>query len=271
MKYFARAYRLINILSIDVAVGAVIGSAFFSKLMAVTMLPQGMTSLGLTVWIIYTTDHLLDARKLRHGASTARHRFHQRYAGILLSLLVLACIIDLVGIYYIRSIVFVHGLWLSLLVGIYFLVQQRIGFLKELMGAILYTAGILLIPFSVSEKIPVSVFFLIAEFGLIAWINLLLFSWIDQPSDKRDTHRSFATSFGDAITRNVLVFLFVVSAALLLTQFFVHKTADTFAILLMMNGVLFIIFAYKNLFSQNDRYRLLGDAIFFFPLISLLA
>ncbi len=87
-----------------------------------------------------------------------------------------AVLLDVTQIYFIRSIVFYAGLWLSFLVGIYFLVQRRLGFLKELLGTFLYTGGVLLIPLSIKEHLNLAVIFLIVQFAITALINLLLFS-----------------------------------------------------------------------------------------------
>jgi len=58
----------------------VICASFFARLLDVAILPQGLISLGLTVWIIYTADHLLDAKKFKNKMRlTERHRFHQRH------------------------------------------------------------------------------------------------------------------------------------------------------------------------------------------------
>jgi len=271
MTKFIRVYRMINILSIDIAVGAMISASFFAQLFDVQMLPQGLISLGLTVWIIYTADHLLDARKLSQAASSERHRFHQRHARILLILITFALVVDLSQIYFIRSIVFKAGLGLAFLVVIYFLIQQRIGFLKELLGTVLYTAGVLLIPLSVKSRISSSDILLILQFGMIVWINLLLFSLIDQPRDEKDSHQSFATSLGQGITKKALVFLFSVSMGLVLSQLFLSSSVTGATIVMvLMNALLLLIFLKRDFFEKEDRYRLLGDAVFLLPLIYLL-
>ena len=70
----SKAYRLINILSIDVVAGAVCSALFFARLLQVSLLPYGIISLALTVWIIYTADHLLDAKRVEGVATTRRCR-----------------------------------------------------------------------------------------------------------------------------------------------------------------------------------------------------
>ena len=60
MSKILRLCQTLNILSIDIAAGAVICCAFFADILGVSVLPYGFITLGLTVWIIYTVDHLLD-------------------------------------------------------------------------------------------------------------------------------------------------------------------------------------------------------------------
>jgi len=262
---------MINVLSLDVAAGAMICASFFARLMDVAILPQGLISLGLTVWVIYTADHLLDAKKLNQAAATERHRFHQRHFNVLLGVMILAIVVDATQIYFIRRVVFFSGLWLSLLVAVYFLIQQRFGFMKELLGSLLYTGGVLLIPLSVKGYIPGPFILPVLQFGMVAWINLLLFSMIDQWRDEKDHHPSFATTFGQAVTGRVLLFLFILSALLSVIQLslFPSKPLATL-ILVLMSIFLLFIFLKKKYFEREDRYRLLGDAVFMLPFIYLL-
>ena len=268
MKKILGTYKIINILSLDVAAGAMICATFFALTLGVEILPQGLASLGLTVWIIYTADHLLDARKLQQDASTERHRFHQRHFKILLIVLVVAVLVDVTQIYFIRSMVFMAGLVLAFLVLIYFLIQQRIGFVKELLGTLLYTGGVLLIPLSVNHQFSLTTSLLILQFGITVWINLLLFSWIDKPRDEKDKHHSFATTFGFKITQRVLLFLFAIVAFLAVIQWamFSFDTMATLTIL-FMDTLLLLIFIKNDYFEKEDRYRLLGDAVFVLPII----
>ena len=94
MNKIISVYRLLNILSIDVAAGAVICALFFARLFEVQIKPYGLISLGLTVWIIYTADHLLDGIKTHHRAATKRHQFHQYHFKVLCVVMIVAIIID---------------------------------------------------------------------------------------------------------------------------------------------------------------------------------
>lgn len=269
-----QAYRLLNILSIDIVVGAVICALFFAKIFGVTVLPYGLISLGLTVWIIYTADHLLDAKKVQQTASTQRHRFHQKYFKVLFVLMAVAAIVDFALLFFIREKIFETGLLLSVGVAVYFFLQRYLKFMKEISGALLYASGVLLIPMSLIHSISTSQLILVIQFILTALINLVLFSWIDKSHDERDKHSSFATAMGENLTQLFLIVLFIVQTVLIIVKFSSDMlSGSNFKlefIFILMNAVLLFIAIRKKYFEVNDRYRLLGDAIFLLPLIYLL-
>jgi len=269
MKKIIQAYRLLNILSIDIVVGAVVCALFFAKIFGVKVFPYGLISLGLTVWIIYTADHLLDAKKVQQAASTERHRFHQKYFKVLFMLMIVAAVVDFAQLFFIREKVFETGLMLSAGVIIYFFIQRYLKFLKEISGALLYASGVLLIPLSLIHSITTSQLILVIQFILTALINLVLFSWIDKSHDEKDKHSSFATAMGEKPTKLFLIILFVVQTIFTLIEFQISDFKFEIVIVLM-NVILFLISVRKKYFEVNDRYRLLGDAIFMLPLIYLL-
>jgi hypothetical protein len=57
-------FHKVNVLSIDVALGSVCAALFFGKYVAVGISPVTLAVLALTVWIIYTVDHLMDAKRI---------------------------------------------------------------------------------------------------------------------------------------------------------------------------------------------------------------
>ena len=129
----------------------------------------------------------------------------------------------------------------------------------------------LLIPFSVNDHLSISLILLILQFGMTAWINLLLFSLIDQPKDEKDKHHSFTTTFGLQVTRNILLFLFVATAVLTTVQMTIFSVeAMAILTLALMTLLLLLIFLKKDYFEKDDRYRLLGDAVFLLPIIYIL-
>jgi 4-hydroxybenzoate polyprenyltransferase len=266
MRYLLRLYRLFNLLSIDVALGSVCSALFFAKILQVHILSYGLVALGLSVWIIYTADHLLDALKIKLPAATARHRFHQHHFKTLLVTLVIAMVINGVIILFIRHRVLVAGLYIAAIVGIYFLINRYLKFMKEVFIAIVYTVGVLLPSISVTlQPVHAWPWLIIASFLGTALINLILFSWFDYERDLRDGNISFVTVLGERTSRTVIVLLFLVVTILSIIPW---STAG--CVILLMNALLLFTYIYHRYFSIHDRFRILGDFVFMLPVLYLL-
>lgn len=260
-------YRTINLLSIDVAAGAVCSSLLFAKILEVHILSYGLASLGLSVWIIYTADHLLDARKIKTPAATERHRFHQRHFDLLLILLGAAVIVNGLIILFVRKPVLISGIIVGSFVAIYLVLHRYLKFMKEFFIALVYTVGVLLPSVSVTTLVwnewP---WILIIQFFLTALINLILFSWFDFAKDLRDQTVSFVTVVGERAGRIFLSILFCI--VFVLTVAFARERSD--GIVAIMNAVLLMIFMFPKYFGVDDRFRRVGDFVFFIPLLYFL-
>lgn len=260
MERLIRIYRFLNLLSIDVVLGAVCSALFFASIFNVSIHPQGLLSLALTVWIVYTIDHLLDARKVIGRASTDRHQFHQRHYCMLVPCVGAAMLLDALIVFFIRRPVLEGGVVLFAGVAVYLLVQQYTKILKEIFIAIMYTMGVLL-PSVMVTRVPYHTWpwVLLTQFFLLALTNLLLFSWFDHELDARDKRSSFVTIVGQARTRIIISMLFMITA--LLTIFSHELKASCY--ILTADSLLLCIFICPGFFREADRFRLAGDAIFF--------
>ncbi|MBL7848853.1 MAG: hypothetical protein JNL40_15400 [Cyclobacteriaceae bacterium] len=267
-----RVWRYINILSLDIAVGAMTGCAFFAHLFGIVLLSHGLLSLGLIVWIIYTVDHLADANRSEGEPSTERHRFHKRWRIPLKAGVVLASILVGIEAFYVRKPVLVAGLGLGIVVIVYLFFQARLKMFKELTGALLYTAGVLVAPLSLLTRPLIEAeWSLIALFMLTAFANLLLYSWFDQSNDEQDGHVSMATVLGQKTTGKILMITFLVITVIGTLTIFLDPTFIwPIIFLLSMNALLFIPFQFRGYFSQKDRYRVVGDLAFLLPALYLL-
>jgi hypothetical protein len=271
MQRLIRFYSFVNILSLDIAAGAVVSALFFSKILSVHILPYGLAALALTVWIIYTTDHLRDAMVIENTASSERHRFHQKYFRQLLVFLLIAIALDLVLILYARKPVFRWGVNLGSIVFIYLVVQRYLKILKETLIAILYTIGVLLPSLSVSEvTLSFEHYCLFIEFALVALMNLFIFSWYDYETDLADHQRSFATTAGRDTTR-IFIYLIAIAVLALWTYLVFSNFYPAAATIVLSMAILHLtIFRLaKTPLSFGTHYRILADAIFVVPLIYL--
>lgn len=265
-------YRQLNLLSLDVVAGVVICALFFSRIFQVHIKFQGLVTLALTVWIIYTTDHLLDAHRIKGTASTERHRLHQRNFLLLLILLGIGMIANAILIFFIREVVFMWGLWLIGIVVFYLVFQKHLRFFKELIAALLYSMGVML-PSLAGSDLTIDFFIgaLMAQFFLTAWFNLMLFSWFDEEKDIQDRHHSFVTTVGHTGTKRFLFLVFSFQIVLFIAQL-IYGTPwfVPLCILIVMNSILLLILLYRKWFALYDRFRLLGDAVFLLPVLFML-
>jgi hypothetical protein len=272
MRAALRFYQYVNILSLDIAAGAVISAQFFAKIFDVQVKPYGLIALALTVWIIYTVDHLRDAKNIKHKASTQRHRFHQKYFRPLIIALGLAIAVDTFTLFFIRRQVFEWGLILLVVVILYLIIQQYLRFLKEFFIASLYTCGVLLISITITTvDVNMMHVLLIVQFGMIAWTNLVLFSWFDHVYDAQDKQNSFVTIMGKRATGFFLYGLFGVAFLITVVQVISFPTSAPVMILCCMNMILFLIFIFRNSLARYDLYRLIGDAVFLIPAFLLIS
>jgi hypothetical protein len=270
MRRLVNLYNFLNITSIDVSAGAVICACFFARVMNADVRPSAFVALGLTVWIIYTVDHLLDAKRLKSVAATKRHRFHQQYFNALLFFVGFAMVVDILAVLMIRESLLVAGSILGLLILFYLVIQRYLDIFKEFVGGVLYTLGVTLpsILFGYDRfELPFAL--LIVQFLFTAWINLFLFSLFDKDRDTQDDHVSFATRMGVRATRNIIIILLMLCVCLAFYQILYHQIYAAL-IVLIMDCVLGLIFFMNRTFSQDDRFRLLGDAVFLLPIFFLL-
>jgi hypothetical protein len=264
MRQLLNAYRFVNLLSIDIAAGAVVCAAFFARILEVRLYPQAYFVLGLTVWIIYTSDHLLDAWRLKGPASTDRHLFHQRFFRPLTVLVVVACVTTLVLAMFIRKQVMIPGLVMGFACAAYLLLSRWFRYAKELMATILYTGGVLLPALSLNYSPDGNQWLMVARFGLVVAINMLLFARMSYASDMVDRQPSFVTSAGPRITNKVIIVLFVVLAMTMIVPSDGRYVMEKL-VLAAMGAVLLMIFLFPGYFASKERYRLVGDAVFLLP------
>ena len=205
-------FKILNLLSIDVVLGACAGMYFFSDMMKVTLDWPIYTLLGMAVWCIYTFDHLWDAHQVKADANTCRHMFHQRHFKLLSILLILTAISALFFGFFLINMerLLVAGLVLGALIIGSMLLLKYIGnkalLLKEVSIAFYYVSGIILAPlwkldFEFSSSYWM--FFAVGYF-LLASFNLIFLSFVDAGSDIEDGHDSVTTILGIGKTRTIL-------------------------------------------------------------------
>ncbi|GAB3959177.1 hypothetical protein GCM10028805_54800 [Spirosoma harenae] len=238
--------------------------------------------LALAVFIIYTADRLLDVQKYSSGASrtplSARHLFHRQHEIVLWRVVIGATIVALILTFCLPGSVIKFGVMLGVICAAYvggvFRLPARHPalLLKEPLVAALYTAGVW---GSVWVQRPSISNIDIAEslmFLGIAFQNLLLFAVMEQQETPDVPMFSLATFWGEDRCDVILRWLtFAVIATGLLLCFL---TNDRFAqrsalMLILMSLTLYGIQRYPGYFLKHERYRWLGDGVFWMPALVL--
>ncbi len=146
-------WQLPNLLSLDAPVVALVWQGFLARESGLPLRLAGRAVLALTVWAIYLGDRLLDARDPSAACETARHAFSRRHARPLWLLTGIVLLLDfLLVCLELRPAVFRNGLWPLAAVLLYLatLHSRRLRIPKELIIAILFTAGTFLIAWTAS-------------------------------------------------------------------------------------------------------------------------
>lgn len=275
-----RFWSYMNILSIDVALGTLAGAFLVARVVEIEMSWSWYFSLSVTVWLIYTLDHLMDARKLGANAHTDRHLFHHQYFGLIGTVWFLAAAsLAIVVIAFLPIQLIFFGISLGLVVAGYFaslnFIRSKnfLGTGKEMWVGLVYTLGIWGGPFFMDpDVLELQHVFLAAQFMLLALANLFLFSLMELNSDVEDDHPSFTVVFGEKITRRLVsgICLLLGLSILFALVFFGGETLRSVQfVYLLMTIVFAFILAFPTTFKMNAMYRMLGDGVFLFPMILL--
>jgi hypothetical protein len=238
------------------------------------------SALMLTVWLIYTLDHLIDAIRIPHQAHTARHRFHQQYFKTLVIISFLVLMIDIVCVSYLNPVIFYQGFIVSLLVaghllfGFFEAIKKWRFFQKEGRIAFIYTLGVSFAPFSIAEHWEFTQSFPIRlQVFLIAFVNLLLISYFEADSDQADRQASLALQIGKQQLKYLIISLIIFQfLAAFILIFIVLYTKPLFSVIpSLMMLCLALTFISRHFTQHFERYRALSDAVFFFPFLLIFA
>jgi len=269
--------RKLQVLSIDVVLGALSGGVLAVKSLNVQMGVAWWIVLAVAVWIVYTTDHLIDSNKLGNTASGERRLFYYENSRIILvTTIVLVVVVLFISFLLLDNKIVWFGLSMGIFVAIYLLLIQikgskkTIWLQKELIVAIVYSTGIWAGPILCSLNIiGFYEIILIASFFLIVWADILFIAQCEIENDKRDGFTSLPVIIGEKNTVKLISLILSVSGLSLLFLIFSQNTdlriIISAIILLIMSFVLHISLRNKNVLLKRERYRVLAEGIFFLP------
>jgi hypothetical protein len=169
----------LNLLSLDAPVVAVLWQDFLARCYPSMLRPAGRLMLGLTVWVIYLADRLLDVRLPPSGPETKAHEFCRRHSRLAGTLLAVALFTDLAVAMQLRRAVFDNGLLVSAGVITYFgafPMQRMAARWKPISAAILFTTGVFLVAWTGTAVPAWTLGGPASAFCLLCLANLVLIS-----------------------------------------------------------------------------------------------
>ncbi len=271
-----KVYQFIRAYSLDVVAGAAISARWIGNYFDANFPPQAIIALSITVWLIYTLDHLLDARKVAPNKALIRHFLHYKNAPILFSMVLLMSIVLIYTVQYLSATLFWAGILLgAIVVGYLFFVHLRKKpyWGKEWFIAIIYALGICLPTIAYLGSIPQTLIYFWLQFFFLASINLLLFNMIEYKNDKSSGFNSFATVKGHDLTRRIILVLlaaFIVTWSVSFLYIKELNFLDYQAMLIFMGSVLAMVLSKEKILREAEWYRVIGDVVFILPLIEIL-
>ncbi len=270
-------YQYVRAFSLDVVAGAAISARWIGNYFEADIDFSSILALSLTVWLIYTIDHLLDARKLKSKDAVFRHIIHQKNAPYIFGVVMLVAMILIFTVQHLKAELLWYGFILGLavigyLVFVHF-IRKKPYWGKEWFISLVYATGICLPTFAQLEYIPLDLGYFWVQLFLLASINLLLFNMFEYKADKMQGFNSFATVWGFDVTRRVILVLFLIFVIIWSSAFLLfpeYEILDYQAILIFMCSVLAIVLSKEVALKEEEWYRVLGDIVFVLPLIELI-
>ncbi len=277
MKIVKNIFEKISILSLDVVAGVVCGCLMFARQMHVSAGWPHYFVLGSSVWLIYTTDHLLDAFR-KPNLVTLRHRFHFQHR---MSLIVITMIVGLATIGIAFVFLSVKVLYFGVVTGCctvaYLLIIHLFNkkyFFKEVWISILYTVGVWGSVAILASHMRQLDWVIVSLYFLLIFQDVLILACYEVEEDSQQ--QMFSSVHAQGIVR-VYFWLKRISEAALAScvvgwMFFGETRFDSWvwATLTGIAGVLAAITYFPKVFRTSYLYRFLGDGILILPIVVVL-
>jgi hypothetical protein len=231
--------------------------------------------LASTVWVIYTLDHVIDGLNIPAKGLSLRHALHRKYRTILV--LITAVIVP-TNVYlaftYLPDNLLLGGILLACFVFLYLLLIPFLNKLKkhpvkEGLIALGVTAGMCLLP-GLAGKLSFhySYILLLLVFTLINFLNLTIFSLLDNKEDSSSSMPSIVQLYGykkiNRFASQMVIVCFFTMGIWLYSSSGIYKIHTVITLMLMLN-VLALILMKKEYFEKNKLYRFWGDSIYLIP------
>jgi hypothetical protein len=268
---------------VDVALAALGGGVMATRVTGALMPRTFYLLLPLSVWVVYTLDHLLDARRMGAAAHTPRHRFHFRYQHLLWPACAVGAVLcALLAFWGLSWLGLAFGAGMCGLVVLHLLIVKAAGSLaspllaKELGVGVIFTVGVWGLPLlrhrfnhPIDWPLPILI-----QYFLLVMVNLLTFSLAEATADAADHQTSFVLGVGPRAATGVTWAILAVHVALGVYVALAWPTRIPLVSELVFAAMAFMlasILLWPRWMHARERYRAIGDGAFLLPLLLALA
>jgi hypothetical protein len=276
-----KIYRYLHYLSLDIVLGALASSCLAAQLFNTDPGWVWFITLALTVWILYTGDHMLDAWKHRKKLQRDLHYFMMKHRKTLVWSMALVSAVDLMLIFNLLDKEYMkYALVLAGLVLLFYAMRhvfRKNSFLMipgEIFVLLIYLAGTWLGPVVAGELAFEPGHGLVALiFAGVLLMNLGVISLYDMKLDRRLGVASMANLLGIKRTKMLLLWTGIAIYLISVLQFMVFEMDRYFQYALILSGmstILLLVLYYPSRFRKNDYFRLAADAVLYMGFLSLL-
>ena len=274
-------YRYLHFLSLDIVLGALASSCFAARLFGSNPGMIWWITLALTVWLLYTADHMLDAWKHRKKIERDLHYFMMKNRKTLVWSMGVVTVVNIMLIFnLLDQELMKYALVLAGLVLLFYAMRHvfRKNRILQIPGEffvmLLYMAGTWLGPAVALEGDFEAGHGMIALIFLgVLLMNLGVISLYDIKLDSRMGIASLANLLGMKRTKNLLLGTGIAIYLISLLQFLVFDMDRYSQYALILTGmitILLLVLYYPSRFRQKDYFRLAADAVLYMGFLALL-
>ncbi|TGK07806.1 prenyltransferase [Leptospira semungkisensis] len=271
-----RVWFYIHVLSLDICLGVLGSGALATAVTGARMKTAWWLLLPLSVWVIYTLDHLLDGKKVGANSVNPRHKFHYDHFRILSLLCGIAAVVSLVlAFLLLREIVLLGGVLLSILAFLHLGLARwgKVRFGKEFSVALIYTLGVWFGPLLIvgfrSWTVPILLFL----FFLGTILNLIMNSLMEAELDAKEGQVYLLGALSPKLARewvlrlSLLGFLVALVLAAGIRKLAPGGSITSALVVALLCAVPGWILRYADKFQDSSKYRILGEGVFILGLI----
>lgn len=268
--------NLFQVLSMDVVLGALSTGLFAVILLGVSPVSAWWFVLPLSVWTVYTMDHIVDGYKKKENSSMFRHWFHNQHRKKLLYAMLFTGLTSAVLSFIFLDLKIIYGgICLFCVVLLYLAIvyvaekYKAHYFQKEFFIAVIYISGIFLAPLIWYGSFPpFNLLFIIVVLIILAWMEGAIASCFDFVYDQQDGYHSFAIWLGQKRARMVLIIVGTLTGLSMIIMFLTFtslKIRLSLGIEFLMLFLLFMMVIFPRYFKSKQRFRWIGEGVFYLP------